>query len=519
MQHDSPVLLAILDGWGITEPGPANAPYLADTPCLDGLRKEFPHTQLIAHNGMVGLPEGQMGNSEVGHLNMGAGRVVYQEFTRINKAIKDGDLEKNPVLDNFFTNVAKKAAALHFCGLLSDGGVHSHISHLEALLQMAAQKGVQRIFIHCFMDGRDTPPESGRKYMQQLVDYLQKEHCGRVATICGRYWAMDRDKRWDRVAKAWQAMMDGIGQKESDPVAAIEHSYAKQVTDEFIEPVVLVDGKGTPIATMEDGDSVLFFNFRADRVRQLCHALIDENFSGFEVRRRPEFAQIVTLTEYEAEFPFPVVFPPVSLNHILGEEMSHLGLRQLRIAETEKYAHVTYFFNGGQEEPFAEEERILISSPQDVATYDLKPEMSAEAVTDALLSRLQEAEREGKSLDLVVLNFANGDMVGHTGVLEAAVRACATVDKCLARIWDYLKKRGWVMLITADHGNCEVMVDPETGGPHTAHTTNPVPFIVVGDRFKQASLRNDGALRDIAPTILHILNLPQPEEMDGESLL
>lgn len=519
MKNRAPVLLTILDGWGIGQPGPGNAPFLAETPNMDRFFAEYPNTRITAHNGPVGLPAGQMGNSEVGHLNIGAGRVVYQDFTRINKAIDDGEFFASTVLNNLFDDVARQGGRLHLCGLLSDGGVHSHINHLRALLQLGAQKNLQQVFVHCFMDGRDTPPDSGRAYMLQLEEILRETGCGQVATIIGRYWVMDRDKRWDRMAKAWKAMMQGEGQPAEQPAQAVEDAYRRDESDEFIQPVVMRTASGQPVATIQDGDSLLFFNFRADRVRQLCHALTDRDFSAFDAGKRPRLRQLVTMTEYEADFPFPVVFPPQSMQQILGEVVDGHGLRQLRIAETEKYAHVTYFFNGGREEPFSLEERLLINSPRDVPTYDLKPEMSAAEITDTLLSTLQQVEEAGEPYDLVVLNFANGDMVGHTGVLEAAVQACATVDICLGRISEYCRQRGWIMLITADHGNCELMIDPQTRGPHTAHTTNPVPFIVVADQLKGRTLKEGGALRDIAPTILHLMGLNQPQEMDGENLL
>ena len=519
MQSRTPILLTILDGWGLAPPGPGNAPFVADTPNMDRFLAEYPNTRLTAHNGPVGLPAGQMGNSEVGHLNIGAGRVVYQDFTRINKAIEDGSFAASTVLNNLYDDVAVQGGRLHLCGLLSDGGVHSHINHLRTLLQLGAEKHLQHVFIHCFMDGRDTPPDSGRTYMLQLEEILRETGCGQVATIIGRYWAMDRDKRWDRVEKAWKAMILGEGRAAEEPAQAVEEAYRQGESDEFIRPVVMRSASGKPVATINDGDSLLFFNFRADRVRQFCHALTDTDFAAFDVSPRPRLRQLVTMTEYEADFPFPVVFPPQSMQQILGEVVDGHGLRQLRIAETEKYAHVTYFFNGGREEPFSQEERLLISSPRDVATYDLKPEMSAVEITDTLLSTLQQVEEAGEPYNLVVLNFANGDMVGHSGVLESAVKACATVDVCLGRISEYCRQRGWIMLITADHGNCELMIDPQTRGPHTAHTTNPVPFIVVADQLKGRSLKEGGALRDIAPTILHLMGLAKPSEMDGENLL
>ncbi len=508
-----PVMLAILDGWGIAPPSPTNAVYVANTPNMDKWTAEYPYTTLVAHNGAVGLPEGQMGNSEVGHLNIGAGRVVYQDYTRISRAIELGEFATNPVLTAVLDKVKAAGTRVHFCGLLSDGGVHSHISHLAALLQMAAARSIEAK-IHCFMDGRDTPPKSGVGYMQQLMEIVQQVGCGQVATVSGRYWAMDRDTRWDRVEKAWQAIVGGQGLTADEPIQAIEAAYNRGETDEFIQPTIIAEE-----GRIQDGDAVVFFNFRADRVRELCHAFSDADFKGFAVNNRPKLLELVTMTEYEADFSFPIAFPPVSLNRILGEEVSRAGLHQLRIAETEKYAHVTYFFNGGNEVPFLGEDRILIESPRDVATYDLKPAMSAEEVTDRLLAALAEQEAAGTPYDLVILNFANGDMVGHTGVLEAAVKACETVDHCLGRIAKRLRELGGILLITADHGNAEMMLNQKTGQPHTAHTLNPVPLILVSDKHKGCTLKSSGALKDIAPTLLHLLGLKQPEEMEGESLL
>lgn len=519
MGKNTPLLLAILDGWGIAEKSSTNAVTLAETPNMDKWAAEFPCTTLIAHNGQVGLPEGQMGNSEVGHLNIGAGRIVYQDYTRINRAIDLGDFAENPVLGSIMDQVKGADSALHLLGLLSDGGVHSHINHLVALLQLCKNKGIQKVFLHCFMDGRDTPPTSGKGYMQQLVSRLETIGCGQVATISGRYWAMDRDKRWDRVEKSWQAMVDGQGETATDPVAVLEKAYEGKETDEFVRPTVLVTATGSAVGSIEDNDGVIFYNFRADRVRELCHVFSDIDFCEFPCVHRPRLLGLVTMTEYEASFSFPVAFPPVSMTHILGGELSRHGLHQLRIAETEKYAHVTYFFNGGEEQPFPGEERILIDSPRDVATYDLKPEMSAEAVTDALLESLEKNEQAGTPFDVVILNFANGDMVGHTGILEAAVQACATVDRCLGRIRSFVETKGGIMLITADHGNAEIMVDPETGEPYTAHSLNPVPLMMVADQFKGCRLQDGGALKDIAPTILSLLGLPLPEEMEGKNLL
>ena len=517
MSAPAPIILTILDGWGVGEPTAANAVFVADTPNMDRLSREFPTTTLVAHNGMVGLPEGQMGNSEVGHLNIGAGRIVYQDYTRINRAIDLGEFAANPVFNATMDRVREAGSRLHLCGLVSDGGVHSHLRHLIALIELAAGKGIE-VVVHAFMDGRDTPPTSGLAYMGELLDAMGRIGCGRVGTICGRYWAMDRDKRWDRVHRAWDAMVCGQGQTAVDPLACIRAAYDRDETDEFIAPTVLVDGKGA-VGRIADKDAVLFFNFRADRVRELCHAFGDMPFTGFDTGRQPELLVLATMTEYEADFTFPVAFPPVSLTRILGEEVSRHGRRQLRIAETEKYAHVTYFFNGGNEVPFAGEDRILINSPRDVATYDLKPQMSANEVTDALLQTLAEREAAGTPYDLVVLNFANGDMVGHTGIMAAAVAACETVDWCIGRIERFVRQRGGIMLITADHGNAEQMVDPATGGPYTAHTLNPVPCILVADGYQQKKLRQGGALRDLAPTLLTLMQLPIPAEMEGKSLL
>ncbi len=518
MPPSVPIILTILDGWGIGEPTDSNAVHVADTPNMDRLSREFPATTLIAHDGMVGLPEGQMGNSEVGHLNIGAGRIVYQDYTRINRAVELGQFAANPMFNEVMDNVRKAASRLHLCGLVSDGGVHSHLRHLVALIELAAAKGVE-VFIHAFMDGRDTSPTSGLGFMEELTAALVRIGRGRVATVSGRYWAMDRDKRWDRVQKAWDAMVHGQGPTAVQAVDLIREAYGRGETDEFITPTVLLDEGGEPVGRIADNDAVIFFNFRADRVRELCHAFGDPIFTQFKAGVRPRLLHLATMTEYEADFTFPVAFPPVSLTRILGEEVSRNGKRQLRIAETEKYAHVTYFFNGGNEVPYKGEDRILINSPRDVATYDQKPQMSAVEVTDTLLRVLTEKEEAGTPYDLIILNFANGDMVGHTGVMRAAVAACETVDRCVGRIEQFMAERGGIMLITADHGNAEQMVDPETGSPHTAHTLNPVPFILVADSHRHRTLRDGGALKDIAPTILTLMDLEIPVEMEGENLI
>ena len=509
-----PVLLAILDGWGLGRGGDADAVSRARTPNMDAFCRDYPCTRLAAHGEAVGLPEGQMGNSEVGHLNIGAGRVVYQDYTRINKAIRDGSLRDNPALAAAME--AARGSALHLMGLVSDGGVHSHFDHLAALLEMARERGLDRVFVHAFTDGRDTPPDSGAGFIRALTGKTAAIGCGRIATVSGRYYAMDRDNRWDRVELAWKALVAGEGILASDPVTAVEDAYAAGESDEFIRPRVITEN-GAPVARVADGDAVVFFNFRADRARQLTRAFTEEGFSGFPVADRPALASFVTMTEYERDFDLPVAFPPLELRRILGEEVSRAGLRQLRIAETEKYAHVTFFFNGGREEPFPGEDRVLVPSPREVATYDKKPAMSAPEVTAELLKRL-----DSGGYDLVVLNFANGDMVGHSGIMEAAVAACETVDHCLGRLAAKNGELGGVMLITADHGNAEQMRDAD-GSPFTAHTTNPVPFIVLGEAFrgkgKDKKIASGGALRDIAPTVLTLLGLEIPAEMEGGSLI
>lgn len=519
MTEPKTVLLAILDGWGLMPDSESNSVSLAATPNMDQWMKNCPFTTLTAHNGMVGLPEGQMGNSEVGHLNIGAGRIVYQDYTRINLAVESGELAANPALNTVMDQVGADGRTLHFFGLLSDGGVHSHINHLVALLEMAKQKNLSKVAIHCCMDGRDTPPKSGLEYMRLLKKEIERIGCGTVATVMGRYYAMDRDTRWDRVEKAWQAMVDGTGEMVDDCLEAVEKAYLRGETDEFIIPSVVKSPAGGPTAIIEDGDAIISFNFRADRVREMCSAFGTKDFQGFTPQRRPNLSSLVTFTRYDRDFDFPIAFPPMSMAHILGEEISARGMKQLRIAETEKYAHVTYFFNGGREEPYPGEERILIESPREVATYDLKPEMSAPEVTKALLAELTKREAASTPYDLVVLNFANCDMVGHTGKLEAAIRAVETVDRCMGEIAAHMAEIGGTMLITADHGNAEIMVDAVTGNPYTAHTLSPVPCVLVGGNHDVTKLREGGALRDLAPTILELMGLPIPGEMDGKSLL
>lgn len=514
MKTKGPVLLAILDGWGVGEATETNAVHVAKTPNMDRWWHESPHTTLTAHGTAVGLPAGQMGNSEVGHLNIGAGRVVYQDYSRINKALDAGEFSSNEALGRAMNSAKEHNSALHLMGLLSDGGVHSHLQHLIGLVEMAGRLGLENVFIHAFMDGRDTPPRSGKGYMETLQAELSRIGTGKVAVVAGRYYAMDRDNRWDRVQLAWQALVGGHGITATDPVLAVEQAYERDESDEFIKPVVIVDADGEPRARVRDNDSVIFFNFRADRARQLTKAFREPEFSGFDSSDRPALANYTTMTVYDKEFELPVAFPPLSMEHLLGEELSNHGLHQLRIAETEKYAHVTFFFNGGREEPYANEDRILIPSPREVATYDQKPEMSAHQVTEELLAKISQV-----NYDLIVLNFANGDMVGHSGQLAAAVKACEAVDECLGRLVEAICAQQGTVLVTADHGNAEQMADPLNGESFTAHTANPVPFVIIDQDHKTCRLAKGGALRDIAPTILELLGLQIPAEMDGKSLL
>ncbi|GAB4297498.1 MAG: 2,3-bisphosphoglycerate-independent phosphoglycerate mutase [Desulfuromonadia bacterium] len=507
-----PTVLMILDGWGINPNRENNAVLLADTPNLDRLLATCPHTSIMTSGLAVGLPEGQMGNSEVGHLNLGAGRVVYQDLTRITKAIDDGDFFTNPVLLDCIARVKKGGGALHLTGLLSDGGVHSHNTHLYALVELARRQGVERLYIHPILDGRDTPPQSGAGYLRELEEKLASIGHGRIATVSGRYYTMDRDNRWERVEKGYRAMVEGVGDHFPSPQDAIAASYAAGVTDEFMVPVVIVEN-GSPVGPIREGDGVIFFNFRADRAREITRALAFDDFSGFPRPCHPRLASFVCMTEYDATFGLPIAFGPEELTNILGGVVASRGLRQLRIAETEKYAHVTFFFNGGVEEPFPGEERVLIPSPKDVATYDQKPEMSAFAVTDELIRRI-----ESDYYDVVIVNYANCDMVGHTGVLEAAIRAVEAVDRCVGRVVEAVRARGGRLLITADHGNAEQMAD-ERGEPFTAHTTNPVHLILVDDERHGAVLLEGGKLCDVSPTMLHLMGIPQPPEMTGRSLL
>lgn len=508
----TPVALLILDGWGRAEAGPGNAVTAARTPNLDALFARYSATTLAASGIDVGLPDGQMGNSEVGHLNIGAGRIIYQDLTKISKSIVDGDFFTNPALLSAMRAVAGGKGKLHLMGLLSDGGVHSHISHLYALIQMAKEQGVKEILVHPFLDGRDTPPRSAVQYLAELEAEMIKLGAGRIATIIGRYYAMDRDNRWERVEKAWRALVQGEGQIATDSATAIAAAYAAGQNDEFVEPWIIATPDQPP-AQMSDNDAVIFFNFRSDRAREITRALTDTNFTAFARERIPGLASYVCMAEYDETFPLPVAFPAQSYPHLLGEIVAAAGLAQLRIAETEKYAHVTFFFNGGSEVPSPGEDRVLIPSPKEVATYDLQPAMSAVAVTDAALERLARDHYA-----LIILNFANPDMVGHTGIMPAAITAMEIVDACVGRLVTALLAAGGTALITADHGNCEQMTDA-AGKPHTAHTSNRVPLLLVDTKHR--SLRQDerGRLADLAPTILDLLDLPQPPEMTGKSLL
>ena len=502
-------MLMILDGFGSNSNEAGNAVELAKTPNIDELMKRNPTTLVYTSGLNVGLPEGQMGNSEVGHTNIGAGRIVYQELTRITKAIEDGDFFSVPELCAAIENCKKNNSKLHIMGLLSDGGVHSHIRHLFAILELAKRKGFEDVYVHCFLDGRDTPPASGENYIMQLEEKMKEKEIGRIATISGRFYAMDRDKRWQRVQKAYDAMVKGEGVKATSAEMAIEASYQKEVFDEFVEPTVL-HSSDKPVAKIEDNDSVIFFNFRPDRAREITRTLVDKEFNEFETVDLKNL-YFVCFTQYDETMPnVNVAFKPTVLTNTFGEYISNKGLKQLRIAETEKYAHVTFFFNGGNEAQYEGEDRILVPSPK-VETYDLKPEMSAPEVTENVVKAIEE-----QKYDSIILNFANPDMVGHTGNLDAAVKAIETIDECVGKVAKAVEKVGGVMLITADHGNAEQMIDYKTGEPHTAHTTNPVPLVLVG--IDDVKLK-EGKLADLAPTMLDIMGLEKPKEMTGETLI
>ncbi|MBN1809536.1 MAG: 2,3-bisphosphoglycerate-independent phosphoglycerate mutase [Planctomycetes bacterium] len=509
-----PTMLIIMDGWGESPKKENNAVALANTPNWDALTSEYPYVQLKASGEDVGLPAGLMGNSEVGHLNLGAGRVVYQEITRISKNIRDGDFFGNKVLLGAFESARKTGGAVHLMGLVSDGGVHSAPEHYYALLKLAAGEGFpgDRLFVHCYMDGRDTPPTSGAGHVAELVGEMREAGVGEIATISGRYWAMDRDKRWERVEKAYRCLVYGEGVKEKDPVEAVRNAYSRDETDEFIKPVKIVNGRGEPKGLVRSGDSVIFFNFRGDRPRELSHVFVDEAFGEFDRGAKMDL-YYATMTEYEKDLNVRVAFPPQKLTNILADAAAARGLTQFRTAETEKYAHVTFFFNGGVEQPWPGEERLLVPSPR-VATYDLQPEMSEPEVAKNAVEHILSGAH-----DLIVLNFANGDMVGHTGILNAAVKAVEAVDDGVGKVVDAVLKMDGRVLITADHGNCEEMWDEENDQPHTAHTTNPVPCVLAGAGMQGRKLRSDGRLADIAPTLLDLMDIEPADEMTGASLL
>ena len=530
MSRPKPLVLIILDGWGYSPKVEANAIALARKPVYDRFLREYPNTLIHTSGPFVGLPEGQMGNSEVGHLNIGAGRIVHMDITRIDLMIQNGDFFSDPTLVAAMKHARTGGRRLHLFGLVSDGGVHSQQAHLYAILKMAKQQGVDRVFVHAFMDGRDTLPTNGAGYLEALQQKMREYNFGKIATVNGRYYAMDRDRRWERIAKAYNGMAFGEaeGGKYVDPVQGVKDSYNKNVTDEFIVPFVCVDNKGEPLATIRDKDSCICFNYRADRVRQITRALTRNSGLNAQGGRDlpgaddldntiprdsvPQNLHYVCMTQYDKNFTLPVVIPPESMANILANVMGQSNLRNLRVAETEKYAHVTYFFNGGVEQPFPGEDRQLVQSPK-VATYDLKPEMSAAGIAQVVVKAVEDG-----TFDVMIVNFANADMVGHSGKLEPTIKAVETVDGCLGEIERAVKARGGAMLITADHGNAEMMIDPATGGPHTAHTTNPVPFIVISENAKQFTLRPNGSLRDISPTILGMLNLDEPKEMTGQDM-
>lgn len=514
---NAPKVLLILDGYGLNDKTEGNAVAQAKTPVMDKLMKECPFVKGNASGMAVGLPEGQMGNSEVGHLNMGAGRIVYQELTRITKEIQDGTFFENPGLLEAVENCKKNNSALHMYGLVSDGGVHSHNTHIYGLLELAKRNGLDKVYVHCFLDGRDTPPASGKEFVEELEAKMKEIGVGKVGVISGRYYAMDRDNNYDRVEKAYLALTKGEGNKANSASEAIQKSYDEGVTDEFVVPVVVCEN-GEPVATIKDGDSIIFFNFRPDRAREITRAFCDDDFKGFD-RKRIE-VKYVCFTEYDPTIPNKsVAFHKVEVTNTFGEWLAANGLKQARIAETEKYAHVTFFFNGGVEAPNEGEERILVNSPKYVPTYDKKPRMSAYTVCDKLSEAITAKNEDGSAkYDVIICNFANPDMVGHTGVLAAATEAIEVIDKCVGEIVEFVKEVGGTMFICADHGNAEQLIDYETGEPFTAHTTNPVPFILVnGPEGKK--LREGGCLADIVPTIIELMGMKQPAEMTGKSLL
>ena len=508
-----PLLLMILDGWGMPTGKPGDAISKSNIPNFRKLWQDYPHTTLAASELAVGLPEGQMGNSEVGHLNIGAGRVVYQDITAIDQKIKSGEFHENPMLKEAMTK-AKACGVLHLMGLVSDGGIHSHIRHLGALLAEAKRQGVAHVYLHCFTDGRDTLPESGAGFISQLIQLCETMGIGEIATVIGRYYGMDRDHRWERTKQAYDAMVYGKGNPADNPLAAIQASYERGITDEFLEPVVMVDGVAKPVATIHPGEPVVFFNFRSDRARQISSAFTEPDFTGFDRGLDAPLLDLYTFTQYSKELTAPIIFPPEDMTDILSEVLSQAGKKQLHIAETEKYAHVTFFFNGRKEVPYPGEDRILIPSPQ-VATYDLQPEMSAPEVTEKVVQAILDGQ-----YDVIILNFANPDMLGHTGKMAAIVQGLEYIDSCIGRIAEAIDQVDGMMLVTADHGNVEKVLDEE-GHIYTAHTVSPVPFILVGKGYQEGTviLREGGRLSDIAPTILELLGIVQPEVMTGVSLL
>ncbi len=507
-----PTVLLILDGYGLNEKEEGNAIKQAKTPVMDRLMKEYPFVQGSASGMSVGLPDGQMGNSEVGHLNMGAGRIVYQELTRITKEIEEGTFFENEALVKAMENVKKNDSALHFYGLLSDGGVHSHNTHMYGVLEMAKRFGIEKVYFHAFLDGRDTPPASAADYMQQMVDKMAEIGVGEVASVSGRYYAMDRDTNWDRTEKAYVALTKGEGVKATDPVQAIKDSYAQEVTDEFMLPTV-IEKDGKPVATIQDNDSVVFCNFRPDRARQITRAFCADDFDGFNREKKLNLVY-VCFTEYDVTIPnTDIAFKKEEIVNTFGEWIANNGMKQARIAETEKYAHVTFFFNGGIEEPNKNEDRVLVDSPKYVPTYDKKPRMSVYTVCDELSKAIVDGD-----YDVIICNFANPDMVGHTGVLPAAIKAIEAIDECVGEVVNFVEQVGGQMFITADHGNAEQLIDYETGEPHTAHTTNPVPFILV-NADPGVKLAEGGVLADIVPTMIDMMGMEQPKEMTGHSLL
>ena len=507
MEKQQPVVLMILDGWGISEQTEGNAIAQSHTPNMDRLLNQYGHSRLLCSGEAVGLPDGQQGNSEVGHLNLGAGRVVYQELTRINKAVREHTLRDNAAFQQVMDACVAQQKPLHLMGLVSPGGVHSHSDHLYGLLELAKEKQLDKVYVHCFLDGRDVGPSTGLGFIQELEEKLAQLGVGQIATVAGRYYAMDRDNRWERVEKAYQAMTQGVGVMADSAVAAVEQSYAKGETDEFVLPTVVMQN-GAPTAVIGKGDGVIFFNFRGDRAREITKAFVNKDFDGFA--REYLGVSYVAMTQYEEGLDVTVAFPPQDLQHTLGQVLAENNVKQFRVAETEKYAHVTFFFNGGVEDPNPLEDRLLVPSPK-VATYDLQPEMSAIAVKDYLIQAIQ-----GGEYPFILVNFANTDMVGHTGIPEAAQKAVETVDLCVGQVVEAVQNAGGVLLITADHGNAEQMIDPVKGTPHTAHTANPVPFVVVSEQAYQVA---DGSLQDVAPTVLKLLNIEKPNDMTGTSLV